>query len=291
MTIRAYARTEYLVSHVLRKNSAYQLTRAVECFIETIGRDLPIAELSDAIVNQWLVACELKYAPRTVRRMRADILAIWRDAFDAGECAALPRRIRKIKVGKPIARAWSILEVVKLVAASEELPGRMRNGNRRSDYFAALVTGTWSTGLRKSDMFSLYRPHIRPDGTILHTQHKTQDGHCAQLDENALHYLRRLNGDYPYEWLYAPRIFYYWWKKLKSYAGVESDGALQRLRKSATTDVVKNKRGSPTAFLGHTTPAADPHYIDWSLIPGSAVTPTPLPLVKKQKWLWLPDAG
>lgn len=289
LTLRTYVRHEYLLTHVLRASSTYQLTHSVDCFCETIGRDPPIGELCDQLANEWLLLAEQQYAPRTVKRMRGDLLCVWRDAHSAGYCQVAPVRIRRIKVPPPCPHAWTPGEVARLVEGSRYLHGRMRNGNRRSDYFGGLVTGTWSSGLRRGDMWVLPRAVILTDGTLALNQRKTGDRHIAKLDERALSYLSKLGGEFPYAWDYTPRLFYYWWDKVKENAGVTTDGYMQRVRVSATTDVVKNRLGSPTAFLGHTSEKADESYIDWRMIPGTAITPTPLPLPemdKQQLWLW-----
>lgn len=276
-TIRAYVRHEYLLTHALRKNSAYQLNRSVECFVRTIGYEPVVSKLCDSLVNEWLLKAQEQYAPKTLHKMRGDILAVWRDAFDAGHCETLPKRVRKIKVPKPCPEAWTPEEVSRLVAACRFLPGTLKNGVRRCDYFAALISAAWDTGLRRGDLWRLNRRWIRPDGSLALSQLKTGDQHVARLSLETLTLLGLIDEYLPLEWPQAPRLFYYWWRRLKLLANVTTDGAMQRVRVSAATEVERQREGNATRFLGHTTPKADVHYLDRTLIPGKATTPGPLP--------------
>jgi integrase len=238
-----------------------------------------LAAIDELTLSRWVKFLELMYAPRTVKRMRGDVIGVLNDAADAGLRTPLrSRRVRSPNVPPPTAEAWRVEIVRQLIEACPQLPGQIGTGIRRAVYFEALYRCAWRTALRRMDLWQMRLRDIASDGRVFVVQRKTRVATNGKLGPIEIKLLHSFGYDQPLRWPGAERQFYYWSRKLKALAEVKDEGHLQRVRKSAATDVARRDRSLATKLLGHTSAAADAFYIDESLLDNAPVEPTELDL-------------
>lgn len=262
----------YAVQREISDSSVYQLRRSALIFERWAGEPIDVGAITDDQLSRWLYDLRNQYAQATLRKIRGDVLTLLRDAAEAGLCDP-PKRVRKIARPKPNPQAWSASEVAVIIEAATRLRGVLVDGRRRADYFSALFLAAWETGLRRSDLFRLRQRDIGDGGRIVLTQKKTGDAHVAHVRPDTVARLRRL-GDTPLSWPSTNRLFYYWFDKVVAASGVPPHGGLHCIRASGATDVALHQPGRQTRFLGHTTPAADSHYLDRRIIEAAPIMPT-----------------
>ena len=83
-TISEYVE-QYYLERQIKDTSVKQLAVAARALERFAGRGVPVSELSDELVNRWLVDLEQSgRSPHTVRGRRRDVLTLWRSARAAG---------------------------------------------------------------------------------------------------------------------------------------------------------------------------------------------------------------
>lgn len=286
MLIVDYVRTRYAVTHPLEADSERQVLwscRLLESWLLRENIDATIQAPDELLLSRWVKWLELLYAPRTIKKIRGDVLGVLNDAADSDPPLRQPvrqRRVRRPAVPPPIARAWSAETVQRLILACRQLEGHIGTGVRRAVYFEAIYRCDWRLGIRRGDLWNLdLQNDVLPDGRVYVVQRKTRVLIEGSLGPEELRLLHSFGSRFPLRWPHAEKTFYYWSEKVKAIAGVDTPGHLQRVRKSAATDVAKTQgRSAATKFLGHTNPAADAFYIDETLLNKQSVTPTELDL-------------
>lgn len=284
--LSAYVTTTYAVYRDLADDSVYQLRRSAdiyELWAKRIGCDAEHVEtITDESVSRCLMDLRGAYSQSYLRKIRGDLATLLRAAADDG-LREPPRKIRTIAKPKPKPRAWTQEQVTAIVAASFAYSGRARSGFDLQTYFAAIAMTAWDTSLRKEDLHSIEQRMIRDDGRITITQAKTDDEHYCRVNMPTLRLLRLIEREKPLAWPMSDCQFYYHWNRIVKASGVPPHGAMHALRKSAATEVARLNPGAETRFLGHTTQAADVHYIDRSLLADSAITPAALQIERERQ--------
>lgn len=134
--LQDYLEATYIPARLaLTEGSAEQLRVAVRRYSSWLGRPALLSDLDAPRLVSWLRAQGESLAPSTVNSRRADILAIWNDAADAGVVEPPPRR------GLPSGRRWkfhclrrsseSHAAAVLGVAATAEIVGHSEAVARR----------------------------------------------------------------------------------------------------------------------------------------------------------------
>lgn len=274
--LSAYVTTTYAVFRDIAEDSVYQLRRSAdiyELWARRVGCDAEHVEtITDESVSRCLMDLRGAYSQSYLRKIRGDLMTLLRSAADDGLRAA-PRKVRPIAKPKPRPRAWTQEQVTEIVAASFAYRGYARCGIDLRTYFAAIAMTAWDTSLRKEDLHSIEQRMIRDDGRITIVQGKTDEEHYCRVNPPTLRLLRSIRRERPLAWPLSDCQFYYHWKRIITASGVPPHGAMHALRKSAATEVARVSPGAETRFLGHTTPAADAHYIDRSLLADSSIAP------------------
>jgi integrase len=125
------------------------------------GRDLPIAELTDALLADhlaWLLSRGLR--PVTVNKHRATLCALWKFAHSRGFIDCLPL-VPKLKVHVREPDAWSVNQVAAIIAAAGHFqPTRTYDGIPRNLWWRAALLTTWYTALRRSSLLALRRSDV-----------------------------------------------------------------------------------------------------------------------------------
>lgn len=279
-TVRAYLEDEYALVRPITESSLVVLRGTCDIFERWLGHEPLIDEPNEKLLSEWVKWLEEveEYAPRTALRLRADMIGILNDAAEEGRRPFIrKRRVRKPNISPPQPRGWTAAQVVLLIAACRMLPGVLRNGVRRCDYYEGIVRCAWRLVLRRSDLRKMKLTDISPTGRVWTTQKKTRRLTVGHLEPDDIAFLKSFGLEQPFAWGYTQRMFYYWFSKVKAMSGVQGDGSLQRLRVSGATDVARNHgRDAVTKLLGHTTNAADVWYIDETLLEEEVISPSPL---------------
>lgn len=274
-----YLQNRYSITHPLAVSSAYQLQRTCRIFEGWLrANDYPTDDLlafDELVLSEWIKWLEGQYAPRTVYKHRGDIKTILADARDFYKAPPLrSARIRCPDVPPPNPDAWTVNVAREIIYAARKLPGRLKNGVRRSVYFEAIYRCAWRLLLRRQDLWEVPLANFLEDGRVYRIQNKTKVLVAGRLGPTELELIYSMGTDPPLAWPQGESQFYYWSERLKELAGVSDEGHLQRFRKSAATDVARYDRTSVTKVLGHTTPAADAFYVDEKLLDFQPIEPT-----------------
>ena len=96
-TLLTYFSDVYALQDHLEHSSIQSHQRTLNVFVEWLGEDPFISKIDDGTLSIFLREMECRYAARTVRKFRANLLATKRHAAVVGLCES-PGRVRKTKV-------------------------------------------------------------------------------------------------------------------------------------------------------------------------------------------------
>lgn len=267
----------YLAGRDVSRDYAKMLRAHCRAFTEWYGCDAPIKELDCDAANAWLASMKDEHSPYTVDTYRRNLLAVWRDAYMEGLNDNPPLRLRQIKKPRRVVEAYTLCELRQLLASAAKLKGRHRNGNRRSDFWCAMIHAAYSTGLRRGDLLLVFRRDIAHDGTLSLVQHKTGIQLRVRFSLQALKYIDRLkdaNGlalPWPYRKdAIAPRF-----KKLRNMGGVVR-GTLKWVRRAAGSYAEREQPGNGPKLLGNGPQVFRDSYEDRTITGEEPPSPPPL---------------
>ncbi len=281
-SLREFFEDIYVRDRPLRPQSVRQLRMSINAVNKWHGRPALLSDLSDDFLNRWLVSMETKWAPKTIRRRRGDILSVWRHAVVRGVVEIPPLWIRKIKVPQPVPEAWTLGELRMILMATKRLPRWFPNGIQQGQFWAAFVHTAYDTGLRQGDLLSLRRKQIAADGRLTIVQSKTLQGHVCRVRPDTL---AAIDAIFPparsliFAWPYCREVFYTHWRKLLMLAGLPTGRhqGMQKLRRTSATHLERVAPGYATVHLGHrSADLAKRHYIDASIAYRQRPLPPPV---------------
>jgi len=274
-----------LLSHVERyirardMSAQYANNLRADCraYARWMGRSVHIGELNCDDVNDWLAALQRELKPQTVDSYRRHLLAVWRDAFMQGFNDEPPLRVRRIKLPRAPVRAYTQSEILRLIHAAAQLKGRHRNGNRRADFWLALLFSAYSTGLRRGDLLLVFRDMIEPDGSATIVQSKTGIQVRVKFSADALQYAARLESreGLLLPWPYRRDALVPRFNALRKMAGLNR-GTLKWIRRSAGSLAERERPGDGARLLGHSPHVFRSNYEDRSITQAEPVQPPPL---------------
>lgn len=279
MYLSDYVQT-YLLQNQVGPLYGYQLRCTIGVFDKWLGRTAKIADLSDELVNKWIIWQQGRgVSPATVRSQRGNLLAIWRSAFQDALTEVEPKRVRKVRVPDYIPVAFTEQDARNLLTAAAQMRGfDQATGLSTSAWWKAFVYVAWDSGLRLGDILTLTMDEIRQDGLIVRRLNKTGRIHAAQLSKETLEAIEAMGHRVPGEVfpLGCKRdTFYARFRRLAGKAGVT--GTSKFLRRGSATACEKIVPGSAMAHLGHRTPGlAYKHYVDPTQLTFNRPTPPPL---------------
>ncbi len=248
-SLRSYFEDTYRIQRALRESSEYYHRRSLAVFCDWLGRDPPIGQVDDEMVSAFVRDMAASYAPKTIQRLRANVLSTVRHAARGG-LAQMPVQPRSVRVPPSLPEAWTVDQVRQLLGAC----GSVRHGA----YLRACILVIWDAGLRYTDARTLTRAEIAAGAR---QQNKTGEPVRITLRPTTQAALEELSGDPPLRYG-GQRHSYEWWRELCQVAGVPHGGP-QRLRRSAATELERHQPGAATAFLGHRSgDLARRHYLD-----------------------------
>jgi len=257
-TLTEYFRDRYALERPLRPSSLWMHRHSLEIYIRWLGRDPSISDVDSESISRFVRDMGGRYAPRTVKRMRNNVLGTVRHAALAG-LARVPGVTRPVKVPPQIPIAWTIDQVRGLLNATPQL-------RYHGAYLDRFLRAGWDTGLRRSDLEQMDMEQVDGSGRGVLRQSKTLQPVRFTLRDKTMKSLRRSGQRWPLRCPIAHRQIYVWWEKLCRLASVPHGGP-QRLRRSAATYCELAYRGSATGFLGHRSPElAVRHYLDQRIL-------------------------
>lgn len=143
------------------KQELQEFRRTLRRFYSHLGRELPIEELSDAIIGDFLTALlETGIASITVNGYRKHLLALWRLAVERGRHSTAPQ-IRKLTETLDTPDSWSEEEVQRIFDAPALIPWRRHvAGIPAAKFFRAFLLVAYWTALRRGTLLKLRRRDV-----------------------------------------------------------------------------------------------------------------------------------
>jgi integrase len=262
---------------VLSKVTKDQYLLAIKRLEVYLRRPPSTADLDSETVNKFLVWLpdEFSIGNTTVRNHRTSIVRLWRFCHDtlkvAPDCPV--RRIRRPRVEKPIVRAWTLVELNKLIKAAKDMPGTLRCGVPAKAFMSAWLWTGYDTGMRPSDLRQLRWEHVYIDESLItFVQHKTGGGHNCRFGKDTKRWLKALK-KFNFERVFPlckwgvgrwESILYARAARLYEFDRVKGMG-IGTLRKSHATEIYRQHGIAAAAeSLGHRSgiKTAMDHYVD-----------------------------
>lgn len=269
MLISAFIDDVYALDKGISAGHIRQLHVSASRLSDWLRRDSTIPDLTEANVSRFLLWLEgLGRKPRYLKKVKGDLLAIWRYAVEVGLLPDDPKRVRKITCNREVPRAWNLLELAALIEAARKLEGCYRNGIPRALFWECLIRLGYESGFRKADLLEIRFDEIQASdhgAIVCHMQSKTGVGQLAAIGPDtvaAIEAIRKPRRDIVLDWPYHEWTFRYQINRLTAAAGIK--GTSKFLRRSCASYGARDG-GEETAMklLGHQTPGlARAHYID-----------------------------
>lgn len=256
-TLVSYAE-RFILQRDLDVDYVQQIRSRCKLFEDWAGHAVMLEEMSDDLVNGFLVSLKGKLSPRTIKGYRGTILAVWNSAAEDKQTRAFtpqPGRIRIEKVPEQIIDAWDKSEIKAILEAARSLPGFMPRTNNKvllSHWWDARLRVGYDTTLRHSDVMSLKKTDIRFDGVIEICQDKTGHRHIVQLSAKTLECVRAVGGDsdFVFPWPWHREKFFRDLKAIRNRAGINR-GTGKWLRRSGASYADAENPGAGKRLLGH----------------------------------------
>lgn len=150
-TLKQYCTEAYLPTRIgMAKTSAQQLLIAARLF------DARLRDLDERGLARRLVAYRaLPRSPRTVNGKRQAILTLWDAAAEDGLCRPpVRKRVPRCKEYRRLPRAWTTLEMERLLAVARSMRGKIGTIPRRL-FWPSIVLTIWDTGIRIGSLLSV----------------------------------------------------------------------------------------------------------------------------------------
>ena len=149
-TVRHFFDTVYIPRRL-----AYGSSKTPATYRATIKRlrefcltDCTLDALTDDLVERFLAFWRPRRAIDSIKRMRGELLSIWRYAHRKGYVETQPRDVDEIRTPKRNGDCWSVGELDRLLTVAASVEGTVA-GIPASLYWPALIIFLTETGLRK----------------------------------------------------------------------------------------------------------------------------------------------
>lgn len=270
---------QYLRENDLSADYHCQLTYTLRQFQAWAGRPLALDDLTDDLVNRYLIHLAESRRPATIKSQRGNLLTLWRSAWHAHLCETQPLRVRKIKVPRTLPEAWQAEQMVALLSTAATMRGRFRYWRiERAAFWRAFILTAWDSGLRLGDILKIGREQIGSDGSLVLSQSKTMWPILCQLRPETV---AAIDATFPpardqiFGSVLCKRQVIAYFRAIAKRAGLV--GGTKKVRRSAASHVEAQQPGAATPFLGHRSPGlAARHYIDPRISGRQRPLPPPL---------------
>lgn len=272
----------YSVRRGLNSESRRQLVVSAKSLESFVGKSLSVSDLTEDLLNDFIVNYALDRSSTTVRNKRNQIIALWRAAASEG-LTSPPNveKIIKVRSARNAIVAFSVSDVEKLLAATKTKKRRHDVGMPFSLFWEISIRVAWDSALRWADQFkSLRVDAIQNDGSFQILQAKTNRVTVCQLSPSTMAAIKESLDLWPRElvtpWPKTQTTFAAQFARLAKSAGLV--GTWKFLRRGSATDVERQHPGAGSQHLGHTPGSriAEISYFDQSLLARNKTKPTEL---------------
>jgi site-specific recombinase XerD len=256
-----------------------------------VGRDVRLRELTDTLIASFLTSLiDAGRSPVTANKYRAMLLAVWRNAAEAGLVKRGPR-LRKLRQPRNSPDAWSVPELRAIFEAAGLFAKSAWYGPVPCNmWWVAALQVAWETAIRRRSLFAITHDNIElKDGTlyVAGEDMKDGDGQDYQLSRGCIKAVGRIwhprrkfifrcdlsltEGAFAHK---IERDF----KRILEAAGVARSRRRgltlwHKLRRSTATAIAAQEGiAAATKLLGHSTEVVTTKYIDKSQLPKRDVT-------------------
>lgn len=238
------------------------------------------ADLTQVDVD--LYACYLadvldRSSAATSNKHRLHLNALLRFAVKRKRLTEFPE-VEPTRTDKPLPDSWDVeKELSKIIATASKLPGQLKNGVRKRDFWPALLLTLYDTGLRVKAGLALNVEAVDFEAGTVRTAAETQKGRKASdkdLSSQTISYLVPLVGDrtggrlfpWPYDNGGEPRTLRRHFREILKIAGVSTGSPREmfhKLRRTTATEVWKEQgEAAASEVLDHSAEAITQRYID-----------------------------
>lgn len=181
--------------------------RSIRHLQKSAGRELETTDLNDKLILRYLDQRLRQVSPQTVKRERADLLAVWRQAYRSGLCPNRPDDIPTIRVPRKLPVAFCPEEVARLLFEARRLRGVVRGtAIKRSQLYYSLILFCYDTGARIGAALAVLPTDLDIESrqvTLRSSEAKTRIEQRLTIstqtaDAVALHYSRDQNLVWPF---------------------------------------------------------------------------------------------
>jgi len=164
-SLHRFLEERYLPVHPMKPGPKSEYRSVVRRLGWFAGHDVIVDELSDDLIERFMVWRRGQVQAITVNGDRATLLALWREAWRKKLIDMLPRDIRKLKVPKRLPVAWTTEEVSRLLTAAAQEPGLVGVIPARL-FWPALMLLVYDSGLRIGAIRQLHALDLDAGGFV-----------------------------------------------------------------------------------------------------------------------------
>lgn len=279
-TLGEYARFGYSLIRDVKPGTLRQYVIVADLVERWAGRPIPLDQIDERSVSEWLRDYAATVKPHTVRSKKNQLLALWRAAADDGLCdEPSARRVRRVRCPELVVDAWTREEVEQLLRTAATLPRRHKCGLRRAAWFDLAIRVAWDSGLRWGDLVALRVDSVQPDGTTV-VQSKTGKAVTFRLSPTTLEALAATLEAFPRTlvcpWPASHETFNDQVRTLVAKAGIRA-GTWRWIRRGSGTDVEAQSDGTGHLHLGNTRNVFERSYLSPAIV--GRKTPAPRELL------------
>ena len=274
MLLSAFLEDTYAPLRQLAPKAIYQYRLTLRRFEEFLGRPPEVADLTDLQVQRFAQARKLSTSASTGKKDRTHLQAL---ANLAARKRLLPEFLALPPMRAPgrAPRAYTAVEVAKLIRAAKALPGLV-GSVKRGIWWATLLRAMWETGERIGAHRELRWGDVDLDDCWITFPAEARKGHVRdirrRISPELAGWLRTFAGSeraLVWTWPGCETAIWNTFNRLCKRLGITARG-FHGFRKASATYVAM-AGGDPTAHLDHSDPRlAKRHYLDESIMPGQS---------------------
>jgi len=251
MTLSALVDTYRAYRDVCR-STVDQYRYCVLSYSRFLQREAQLTDLNPLLVNQWLEWLCDNGSKRTANSRRMEMLTLWNLAADL-DLAPRPKMVRTIKFAEHRIDVLTCQQIVELRSEILKLKNKY-NGYFRRDLLFTLVQATLETSLRIGDLLSIEWPWILAQhGRFEWIQAKTGRRRRVEFSQALLARIQAWHAPSGLTWPFGSRNTPSRWLSVCS-SRLGFDVTFTTLRKTAITDVERQRPGTGWLFAGHASP-------------------------------------
>jgi integrase len=262
-----------------------QMEITIRAFERWAGRKLTIADLSEDLLRQFLMAFRaLPRSASTTNSKRCQLLALWRCAWDEEYLAAPPRtrKVRRLKSFAIPPEAWTAEEVGKILRVVQEIPGETA-GLATSACWRSLLLVIYDTGARKNEALATAPKDLSLVGRWIALSSRKNGRRICPLHADTIAAVQAIWSaarekvwPYPFSREALDKRFRAILTRAAVAFGRGRGGLFHKLRRTSGT-LVEANGGDGAKQIGDTRQVFEQHYLDRRLVPASQLASLPRP--------------